>query len=163
MIYSLNNYNSLKKKYKKQKSITACVGLTLSAVIIMLIVIIFKFKLPYLSVLGGIVSLFLFVFLNLRLHFVHKELKCEIEFYSDVLYGERQNDVVEFKGKATPIVSNGKNFLEIEIYSYKEESENKLLIDRDFPFTYVSGVKYLIEKSGNILIDYKEYENEKIC
>ena len=163
MIYSSNKYEKLKSDKKRQKQITFSVSLATLIIIVFLIFVIFKYKMPYLSVLGAIISFFLFVFLNLRNHFVHKKLKFDIEFYSDVLYGERQKDVIEFKGEPTFIVSNGKDFLEIEIYSYKEESENKLLIDRDFPFTYVSGVKYLIEKSGNILIDYKEYKNEQIC
>ncbi len=160
MIYSLTDYENLKSTLKREKTKTRVVSVITLIIIVFLIFVIFKFKLPYLSIIGGIISVFLFTFLNLRIHFVHKKLKFDIEFYSDVLYGERQKDVIEFKGEPTFIVSNGKDFLEIPIYSYKEESINKLLIDRHFPFTYVSGVKYLIEKSGNILIDYKEYENE---
>ena len=163
MIYSLTDYENLKSTLKREKTKTRVVSVITLIIIALLIFVIFKFKLPYLSIIGGIISVFLFTFLNLRIHFVHKKLKFDIEFYSDVLYGERQKDVIEFKGEPTFIVSNGKDFLEIEVYSLKEESENKLLIDRDFPFTYVSGVKYLIEKSGNILIDYKEYKNEQIC
>lgn len=160
MIYSLTDYEKLKSTLKREKIKTRVVSTLSLIVIVLLIFVIFKFKLPYLSILGGVLSVFLFTFLNLRIHFVHKKLKFDIEFYSDVLYGEREKDVIEFKGEPAFTVSNGKNFLEIPIYSYKEESENILLIDRDFPFTYSNGVKYLIEKSGNILIDYKEYKNE---
>lgn len=160
MIYSLTDYEKLKSTLKREKIKTRVVSTLSLIVIVLLIFVIFKFKLPYLSILGGVLSVFLFTFLNLRIHFVHKKLKFDIEFYSDVLYGEREKDVIEFKGEPAFTVSNGKNFLEIPIYSYKEENENILLIDRDFPFTYSNGVKYLIEKSGNILIDYKEYKNE---
>lgn len=160
MIYSLTDYEKLKSTLKREKMKTRMVSVLSLIIIVLLVYFIFKFKLPYLSILGGVVSVFLFVFLNLRIHFVHKKLKFDIEFYSDVLYGEKQKDVIEFKGEPTFTVSNGKEFLEIEIYSYKEEGENKLLIDRDFPFEYSNGVKYQVEKSGNILIDYKEYKNE---
>lgn len=156
MVYSADNLYELRKFRKKEKNKTLIVSLLVLAVLATLIFIIFKFKLPYLAILGGIISFALFVFLNLRNNFVHKKIKNYIDFYIDILYGDGEKDLVEFRGELKKVKNGNFDFYESEYYSYKTETQGKILVDCDFDFNVVPEKKYAIKKVGNVLTDYKE-------
>lgn len=156
MVYSSENLKELKKFRKKEKNKTLLVLFLVLAVLAFLIFVIFKFKLPYLSILGGIISFALFVFLNLRSNFVHKRIKNYIEFYTDILYGDQEKDLVVFNGELKKVKNGDFDFYEVEFHSQKTESDGVILIDCDFDFSFKPEKKYVIKKVGNVLTDYKE-------
>lgn len=156
MVYSIDNLYELKKARKKEKQKTFAVSLLALIVLAVLIFVIFRFKLPYLAILGGIISFALFAFLNLRNNFVHKKIKNYIDFYMDIFYGDSEKDLVEFKGELKKVKNGNFDFYEIECYSHKTETQGKILIDCDFDFGFVPEKKYVIKKVGNVLTDYKE-------
>lgn len=155
MVYSLDCLNDLKKFKKKEKFKTAGVLLLTAILLAFLIFIIFKFKLPYLSIIGGIITLAAFVFWNLRANFIHKKIRNYIEFYSDILYGDRERDLVIFSGELVKVKNGDFDFYELDCFSYKSETKEKILIDCDFEFSYSENAAYEIQKVGNVLVEYR--------
>lgn len=154
MVYSLDCLNDLKKFKKKEKLKTAGVLLLTAVILAFLIFIIFKFKLPYLSIVGGIITFAAFVFWNMRANFIHKKIKNYIDFYSDILYGDRERDLVSFCGEPIKVKNGDFDFYELGCFSYKTETKDKILIDCDFDFSFRENARYEIRKVGNVLVEY---------
>lgn len=159
MVYSQIKLNELKQDYKKQKSLTKKVNLTMIAVCVLLIVTLFFVRNIFIAILGGLSTLFLFSFMFYRSSEVHKTIKSEIDFYTDLVYSEKQTEDVVFIRYGDTIISNKRKFNTIVVKLLKTEKETILLYQEDFNVDF-KPARYTVVKAHNILIDYKEAQND---
>ena len=154
MIYTLEKYEDLLKQKVKEKRKTLLVSGVVFLAIIALIVVIFAFKLPYLSIIGWVASVFLFCYIYSRVALVHKKYKSYTDFYYDILYGEKTPTEIVFLGGEKKTISAGRTFKSISAYDVKEDRRITLLFDENYSLDMQEGKKYYIEKTENVLVGY---------
>lgn len=159
-VYSLENFNSLLQQKKKIKRTTYSILSACLVAIVLILFLSFKFNLKYLSILGGAISIFAFIFFYLRKDLIHKKITQYIEFYGDIVYGEKSTDCVLFLREGEDTFTGKYLLKSIYVYSFKQECEIKLLFDSQGIVSMQEDKKYLITVISNMIIEYEDYLGE---
>ena len=159
MTYSEIKLEQEKQELQKQKKLSLKIILLSTIITLAIAVLLFFVRHILIAILGGISMLFLFCFMFYRSNEVHKVLKKEIDFYSDIVYAEKQTEDIIFIRYGDKVLSNQRQFNSIIVKMLKTEKEAVLLYQEDYDVNLKEG-RYTVVKAQNILIDYKEAENE---
>ncbi len=160
MIYSNEKLQEIKKEFKSQKKRTKWITIGLFALALLIGILTYFVRWFIFIIFGIIATTSAFAYLFFRLTEAHKVYKNEIEFYSDILYSERQVEEVVFVRLAEKIYSNKRLFNSAVVYRLKTESNYTLIYDEKYDLNMEQNKRYIITKVNNVLIDYKGKEDE---
>ncbi len=159
MIYSNDKLQKLKTEFYGQKKRTKWITIGLFSLSLLIGVLSFFVKHFIFIVFGIISTTVAFAYMFYRLTEKHKKYKNDLEFYSDILFSERQTEDVEFVRLGNKVLSNKRTFNTAVVYRYKTESNFTLLYDENYTLEMEQNKRYIITKVNNVLIDYQGEEN----
>ena len=159
MIYSSEKLQELKQEFNTTKKRTKWTTIGLFALALLIGVLTYFVEFFLFIVLGALVTFIAFSYMFFQLTETHKKYKNDIEFYSDIIFSEKQEEEVEFVRYGETVISNKRRFKTIVVYRYKTESNFTLLYDENYLLDMEQNERYQITKANNILIDYRGEEN----